>query len=171
MSRIGKMPVAIPAGVEVKLEDGNTLMVKGPKGTLRQSFHKDMTLAVENLPPPRFTSDASDLRRLVEEYPTDVVGACIDTGHGHLGGRVVEVANMLASRALVSHLHDNIGDGQGDKHLIPGRGTIPWAEVAEAMREFRGKPVMEVMMTGTLGETLVNVEKAIVETGLCRIIG
>ena len=34
MSRIGKLPVAIPAGVEVKLEEGNVITVKGPKGTL-----------------------------------------------------------------------------------------------------------------------------------------
>lgn len=46
MSRIGRLPVEIPAGVEVKLE-GNTLTVKGPKGTLTQEFHKDMLVAVE----------------------------------------------------------------------------------------------------------------------------
>ena len=42
MSRIGRLPVGIPAGVDVKL-DGNTLTVKGPKGTLTQEFHKDMS--------------------------------------------------------------------------------------------------------------------------------
>ena len=46
MSRIGRLPVEIPAGVDVKL-DGNTLTVKGPKGTLTQEFHKDMNVAVE----------------------------------------------------------------------------------------------------------------------------
>ena len=46
MSRIGRLPVEIPAGVEVKLE-GNTLTVKGPKGTLTQEFHKDMLVKVE----------------------------------------------------------------------------------------------------------------------------
>lgn len=46
MSRIGKMPVAIPSGVTVKLE-GNTLTVKGPKGELTQALHPAMTIAVE----------------------------------------------------------------------------------------------------------------------------
>ena len=46
MSRIGRLPVEIPAGVDVKL-DGNTLTVKGPKGTLTQEFHKDMKIEVE----------------------------------------------------------------------------------------------------------------------------
>lgn len=42
MSRIGKEPVAIPAGVDIKI-DGNQVTVKGPKGQLVRGFHKDMT--------------------------------------------------------------------------------------------------------------------------------
>ena len=42
MSRIGKLPVAIPAGVEVKLEDGNVITVKGPKGTLTRKLVDDI---------------------------------------------------------------------------------------------------------------------------------
>jgi len=45
MSRIGRMPVAVPAGVDVKL-DGKTLTVKGPKGTLTQELHQDMIVEV-----------------------------------------------------------------------------------------------------------------------------
>ncbi len=48
MSRIGKLPVAIPAGVEVKVDDQNTISVKGPKGTLTRALHKDMIVKVEN---------------------------------------------------------------------------------------------------------------------------
>ena len=47
MSRIGRKPVAIPAGVEVNL-DGNTMTVKGPKGTLSKTFNSRMNIAVEN---------------------------------------------------------------------------------------------------------------------------
>ena len=46
MSRIGKMPVTIPAGVEVKL-DGNVITVKGPKATLTRALHPDMIVEVE----------------------------------------------------------------------------------------------------------------------------
>lgn len=46
MSRIGKKPVTIPAGVEVKV-DGTTVTVKGPKGTLTQEVHPNMTIAIE----------------------------------------------------------------------------------------------------------------------------
>ena len=46
MSRIGKKPIAIPAGVEVKIE-GNTVTVKGAKGTLTNTFRPEMTIAQE----------------------------------------------------------------------------------------------------------------------------
>ena len=38
MSRIGKMPITVPAGVEVTIADGNMVTVKGPKGTLQQQL-------------------------------------------------------------------------------------------------------------------------------------
>lgn len=47
MSRIGRLPVEIPAGVEVKVEAGNLITVKGPKGTLQRKLVDDMNIAVE----------------------------------------------------------------------------------------------------------------------------
>lgn len=46
MSRIGRKHIAIPAGVEVKL-DGTLVTVKGPKGTLQQNIHPNMIVKVE----------------------------------------------------------------------------------------------------------------------------
>lgn len=47
MSRIGKHPVAIPAGVTVTV-DGNAVKVKGPRGELSRTLHPDMKVATEN---------------------------------------------------------------------------------------------------------------------------
>jgi large subunit ribosomal protein L6 len=47
MSRIGKAPIAIPAGVTVKVEN-NTVIVKGPKGELKQAVNPELTVAVED---------------------------------------------------------------------------------------------------------------------------
>ena len=47
MSRIGKAPIVIPAGVSVKVAD-NVITVKGPKGELSQSFHADLTVKEED---------------------------------------------------------------------------------------------------------------------------
>ena len=44
MSRIGKKPITVPAGVEVKIEDANLVTVKGPKGTLVKRLHPDMII-------------------------------------------------------------------------------------------------------------------------------
>jgi len=46
MSRIGKQPVPVPSGVEVKI-DGSTVTVKGPKGELSQSFSELMAITLE----------------------------------------------------------------------------------------------------------------------------
>ena len=46
MSRIGKNPIAIPAGVDVKL-DGNVITVKGAKGTLTQKIRQEITVKIE----------------------------------------------------------------------------------------------------------------------------
>ena len=48
MSRIGKLPVVIPAGVDVKLEEGNVITVKGPKGTLTRKLVDDLTINVQD---------------------------------------------------------------------------------------------------------------------------
>ena len=44
MSRIGRMPITVPAGVEVSVAAGNVVTVKGPKGTLTQQLHPDMVI-------------------------------------------------------------------------------------------------------------------------------
>lgn len=48
MSRIGKLPIAIPAGVEVTIGEGNLITVKGPKGTLTRKMSDDMNIAIED---------------------------------------------------------------------------------------------------------------------------
>ena len=48
MSRIGRMPVAIPAGVDVRLGEDNFVEVKGPKGTLTRTLHPRILLRQEN---------------------------------------------------------------------------------------------------------------------------
>jgi large subunit ribosomal protein L6 len=48
MSRIGKRPIAVPAGVEVTLGDGNFVRVKGPRGELSRRLHKDVIVRRED---------------------------------------------------------------------------------------------------------------------------
>ena len=48
MSRIGRAPITVPAGVEVSIADNNVVTVKGPKGTLTQQFSANMAIALNN---------------------------------------------------------------------------------------------------------------------------
>ncbi|HEY8342020.1 MAG TPA: 50S ribosomal protein L6 [Calditerricola sp.] len=76
MSRVGRKPVVIPEGVEVTI-NGQEVTVKGPKGTLTRTFHKDMTIKKEG-------------NQLVVERPSD------DKFHKALHGTTRSLlANMI----------------------------------------------------------------------------
>lgn len=49
MSRIGRMPVLLPPGVEVSVEEGNVVRVQGPKGTLQRALHPRMQVRIEEV--------------------------------------------------------------------------------------------------------------------------
>lgn len=46
MSRIGRMPITVPAGVDIKISENNEVTVKGPKGTLNQKLHPEMAVSM-----------------------------------------------------------------------------------------------------------------------------
>ena len=48
MSRIGRMPILVPSGVTISLNEGNRITVKGPKGTLERELHKDMIIELSD---------------------------------------------------------------------------------------------------------------------------
>ena len=48
MSRIGKLPISVPGGVTITVDDGNTVTVKGPKGTLSEKISPDMEIEQDN---------------------------------------------------------------------------------------------------------------------------
>lgn len=48
MSRIGKKPINIPAGVTVTVADGNVITAKGPKGQLQQKIDADLKVSIED---------------------------------------------------------------------------------------------------------------------------
>jgi large subunit ribosomal protein L6 len=48
MSRIGRKPIIVPSGVDLTIANGNHITVKGPKGTLEQTFHPDLMITREN---------------------------------------------------------------------------------------------------------------------------
>ena len=79
MSRIGRMPIAIPAGVEVKL-DGRHIVVKGPKGTLERDLHPDMIVKIEGteilVSRPSEDKDHKSLHGLTRTLVANMVEGC-----------------------------------------------------------------------------------------------
>ena len=62
MSRIGRMPIAIPAGVTVEVAENNKVTVKGPKGTLERVLASEMEIKVEGAEVT--VSRPNDLKRM-----------------------------------------------------------------------------------------------------------
>ena len=48
MSRIGRLPITVPAGVTIDIKDGNTVTVKGPKGELTRTFAPELGISLED---------------------------------------------------------------------------------------------------------------------------
>lgn len=87
----------------------------------------------------------SRLMELLDEVdPDHEVGLCVDLGHAHVEGNVVEELEIALPRLHHLHVHDN--DGCTDAHLPPGQGTIPWTEVLQTLHRagFDGLAALEM---------------------------
>ncbi len=94
MSRIGRKPILLPAGVEFKLAEGNTVTVKGPKGTLIKSFRPEMTIKEEGT-------------TIIVERPND------EKQNRALHG---------LTRTLISNMVTGVSEGFSKKLLVQGVG-------------------------------------------------
>ena len=112
MSRIGKKPVIIPANVTVNVAEGNVVTVKGPKGTLTNTFNADMILKVEGnvLTVSRPTDEANHraLHGLTRTLIANMVEGVEKGYHKELdvngvGYRAEKKGNQLVMRLGFSH--------------------------------------------------------------------
>ena len=112
MSRIGKKPVVIPAGVTVEIAEGNVVTVKGPKGTLTNTFNADTILNVEGnvLTVSRPTDEANHraLHGLTRTLISNMVEG-VEKGYSKVlevngvGYRAEKKGNQLVMRLGYSH--------------------------------------------------------------------
>ena len=101
-------------------------------------------VCVENMPPSVWPGNrVAELRELIDSVGSDRVGLCLDTGHAHLQGELAQEIEHAGSALCTTHVHDN--DGQRDRHLLPGYGTIDWlgARRALARAGYRGVLMLE----------------------------
>jgi sugar phosphate isomerase/epimerase len=101
-----------------------------------------ITIAVENC---AHRQDLEFLAETLERLDLPAIGFNIDTGHAVLGGMTPDDAiRMMGKRLATTHLQDNFG--QRDDHLPPGRGSIAWEPVRDALRQvgYTGMLMVEI---------------------------
>ncbi len=112
MSRIGRMPISVPAGVDVKIEAGNLVTVKGPKGTLKQQLSPAMTIKQEGsellVTRPDDTKENRSLHGLTRTLLHNMVvgvtdGFKKDLEVNGVGYRVAKEGNKLVMNLGFSH--------------------------------------------------------------------
>lgn len=105
----------------------------------------DMTIALENLLlPQEVAHSAEDLRSLVDGCHRENVRALFDCGHAHrVKAPVGDFVRTLGNR--ICHVHINDNDTTCDLHAQMGEGSIPYADMFQALREinYKGALVME----------------------------
>lgn len=113
---------------------------------------KGIKLCIENMPSDREAPDnhlygscALNVSSLAEKLGA---GICWDVGHANVSGyKQSEQMEILKGKIDVLHVHDNLGKGQKDAHMLPFTGNADWADVAKgiAISDFAG--VLDVEVT------------------------
>ena len=108
-------------------------------------------IAVEVI--PNELSRAGSIVHFVEHDLEDV-GICLDFGHAHLDGDVVDAVETVSEHLIATHVHDN--RGRSDDHLLPFEGSIDWAATLLAVQKvgYDGPFMFEIVANGSTKETL-----------------
>lgn len=91
-----------------------------------------VSLALELIPNPLSTA-ARLVQLLEDDLEIATAGICLDVGHAHIGGDVMDAIETASGHILTTHLHDN--GGRRDDHLVPGQGRIDWDGVTMAFQK------------------------------------
>jgi sugar phosphate isomerase/epimerase len=102
----------------------------------------------------------ASLVHFLEADVDGAVGICLDLGHAHLDGDVVEAIETVSEHVVAAHVHDN--RGRHDDHLVPFDGTIDWPSALTALQKigYEGPLVMELRPRGSIKATLVRARAA-----------
>jgi sugar phosphate isomerase/epimerase len=88
------------------------------------------------------------------------VGICLDTGHGHMDGDLLDAIETVSEHLSAVDVHDN--GGRADDHLVPFDGTIDWPAALTAVQKvgYEGPLMFEVGARGSTKETLKQARRA-----------
>lgn len=92
---------------------------------------ENIRFAVENT--PIVSGRVEVILDIVNRYPPDRVGVCLDFGHANIQENVLNAIRAAGERLIHVHAHDN--HAVRDDHFVPGRGSISWEKAVAALRE------------------------------------
>jgi len=119
----------------------------------------DIRVALEVI--PNSLSDPGTLVELIErDLDAPRTGICLDFGHAHLDGDLVEAVETVSEHLIATHVHDN--RGRTDDHLVPFDGTIDWPAALTAIQKvgYEGTLLLEIAAHGSPKDTLQKARKA-----------
>jgi sugar phosphate isomerase/epimerase len=118
-----------------------------------------VTLAVEVI--PNELSRVGSLVHFVEEVvEAPGVGICLDFGHAHMDGDLVDGIETVSEHLIAIHLNDN--HGRTDDHLVPFEGSIDWPAALTSVQKvgYDGTLLFELAARGPTKDTLRKARKA-----------
>jgi sugar phosphate isomerase/epimerase len=110
---------------------------------------------------PNELSRAGSLVHFVEEdIEAPEVGICLDFGHAHMDGDLLDAIETVSGHLITTHLHDN--RGRTDEHLVPFDGTIDWPAAMTAVQKigYDQTLLFEIAAHGSSKDTLAKARKA-----------
>lgn len=118
-----------------------------------------VTIAIEVI--PNELSRAGSLVHFVDTVLKDVpVSICLDFGHAHMDGDLIDAIETVSEHLVTTHVHDN--RGRTDDHLVPFDGTIDWPGALTAIQKvgYDGTFLLEIAAHGSAKDTLRKANKA-----------
>ena len=119
----------------------------------------DVHVAVEVI--PNDLSRAASLVHFVEEDLEALdVGVCLDFGHAHMDGDLIDAIETVSGHLMTTHVHDNTG--RTDDHLVPFDGTIDWPAAMTAVQKigYDDTLMFEIAAHGPAKQTLQKAQRA-----------
>jgi sugar phosphate isomerase/epimerase len=110
---------------------------------------------------PNELSRVGSLVHFVEEdLEAAEVGVCLDFGHAHMDGDLIDAIETVSGHLITTHVHDN--RGRADEHLVPFDGTIDWPCAMTALQKigYDHTLLFEIAAHGSTKDTLARAQKA-----------
>ena len=110
---------------------------------------------------PNELSRAGSLVHFIEDVlDRPQIGICLDFGHAHMDGDLVDAIETVSEHLMTTHVHDN--RGRTDDHLVPFEGTIDWPAALTAVQKvgYDGALLLEIAAHGSAKDTLAKARKA-----------